>query len=167
MPAGVYTIAAHDPVTRFASFVATCRPGRVVNANPPWGLYELALPNPARTLVDWSVAGTRTQATSLRVQKLPPGATVRLSCTGRACPFGTRTFRPRAAAFDIRRAIGAQNLRLAAGNTLQVAITAHAFNGLVVRWLAARGHAPTRTTLCVPLGYATPRGRCPAAPAPH
>ena len=42
VPAGVYTVAAHHPTSRFASFVATCKPGRVVNANPPWGLYELS-----------------------------------------------------------------------------------------------------------------------------
>lgn len=41
VPAGVYTIRAKHPSRKFASFVATCRPGRVVNANPPWGLYEL------------------------------------------------------------------------------------------------------------------------------
>lgn len=41
VPSGVYRIRAHHPGTRFASFTATCRPGRVVNANPPWGLYEL------------------------------------------------------------------------------------------------------------------------------
>jgi len=41
VPTGVYRIRAHHPDTRFASFTATCRPGRVVNANPPWGLYEL------------------------------------------------------------------------------------------------------------------------------
>ena len=40
VPAGVYTIRAASPTTRFASFVATCKPGRVVNANPPWGLNE-------------------------------------------------------------------------------------------------------------------------------
>ena len=28
-------------MTRFASFLATCEPGRIVNANPPWGAYEL------------------------------------------------------------------------------------------------------------------------------
>jgi hypothetical protein len=163
VPAGVYTITGHDPVTRFASFVATCRPGRVVNANPPWGLHELGLPNRARILAGWSVRGTQTQATSLSVQKLPAGASVGLSCTGRGCLFGTRTFRARAAAFDIRRAIGGRNLRLTAGDTLQVTVTAHAFNGLVVRWTAASGRAPTRTTRCVPLGYATPRPRCPTA----
>ena len=41
VPTGVYRITATSPTTRFASFVATCKPGRVVNANPPWGLYEL------------------------------------------------------------------------------------------------------------------------------
>ena len=41
VPAGAYTIRASDPSTRFGSFVATCKPGRIVNANPPWGLYEL------------------------------------------------------------------------------------------------------------------------------
>ena len=42
VPAGVYRVRAHHPDRRFASFVATCKPGRVVNANPPWGLYELS-----------------------------------------------------------------------------------------------------------------------------
>jgi hypothetical protein len=39
---GRYVVRAHHPRTRFARFVATCKPGRIVNANPPWGLYELA-----------------------------------------------------------------------------------------------------------------------------
>jgi hypothetical protein len=42
VPAGTYRIWALHPTTRFASFLATCENGRVVNANPPWGTYELA-----------------------------------------------------------------------------------------------------------------------------
>ncbi len=42
VPAGTYRIITTSPTTRFASFLATCAPGRVVNANPPWGAYELA-----------------------------------------------------------------------------------------------------------------------------
>jgi len=42
---GRYVVRAHHPRTRFARFVATCKPGRIVNANPPWGLHEL---RPAR-----------------------------------------------------------------------------------------------------------------------
>jgi hypothetical protein len=41
VPSGTYTVTASHPSTRFASFRATCRDGRIVNANPPWGLFEL------------------------------------------------------------------------------------------------------------------------------
>ena len=46
VPAGAYRIRARHPSSRFASFLATCASGRVVNANPPWGLHELGKPNP-------------------------------------------------------------------------------------------------------------------------
>ncbi|HTU14551.1 MAG TPA: hypothetical protein VMF31_05080 [Solirubrobacterales bacterium] len=42
VPTGTYRVITEHPTTRFASFLATCEPGRVVNANPPWGAYELA-----------------------------------------------------------------------------------------------------------------------------
>jgi hypothetical protein len=42
VPAGTYRIYTLHSETRFASFLATCASGRVVNANPPWGAYELA-----------------------------------------------------------------------------------------------------------------------------
>ncbi|MDQ5895831.1 MAG: hypothetical protein QG596_2092 [Actinomycetota bacterium] len=41
VPAGTYRITTTSSDGRFASFLATCAPGRVVNANPPWGAYEL------------------------------------------------------------------------------------------------------------------------------
>jgi hypothetical protein len=41
VPRGRYRVRAEHPSKRFARFVATCRSGRVVNANPPWGLYQL------------------------------------------------------------------------------------------------------------------------------
>ena len=41
VPAGVYRFTALHPSTRFAPFRATCEPGRVVNANPPQGFFEL------------------------------------------------------------------------------------------------------------------------------
>lgn len=41
VPAGVYRFSAHHPSARFASFVATCEPGRLVNANPPQGIHQL------------------------------------------------------------------------------------------------------------------------------
>lgn len=50
MPEGVYTVTAEHATARFSQFQASCAPGRLVNANPPWGLYEMARteePNPA------------------------------------------------------------------------------------------------------------------------
>jgi carboxypeptidase family protein len=41
VPRGTYQVSARHPHKHFASFVATCRNGRVVNANPPWGLHQL------------------------------------------------------------------------------------------------------------------------------
>lgn len=37
---GRYTISASHPDKRFASFDVDCKEGRVINANPPWGLAE-------------------------------------------------------------------------------------------------------------------------------
>lgn len=42
VPSGTYKVSASKPGNRFASFNATCKPGRIVNANPPWGLYQTA-----------------------------------------------------------------------------------------------------------------------------
>ena len=54
VPAGVYRVSASHPTTRFADLVATCKPGRLVNANPPWGLRELR----ADEVNDESVSGS-------------------------------------------------------------------------------------------------------------
>lgn len=42
VPTDTYRVATSSPTTRFAGFLATCEPGRIVNANPPWGAYELS-----------------------------------------------------------------------------------------------------------------------------
>jgi hypothetical protein len=41
VPAGRYLVEGAHPTERFADVHATCRPGRIVNANPPQGLYQL------------------------------------------------------------------------------------------------------------------------------
>ena len=42
LPEGDYTVTGSHPDLGFASLRASCRPGRLINANPPWGLFELA-----------------------------------------------------------------------------------------------------------------------------
>jgi hypothetical protein len=150
VPAGVYTVRARHPSTRFASFVATCAPGRVVNANPPWGLHELGRRMSARVSAKWSVRGATARLRRLRLAKLPPGAVVRVRCRGPRCPLRRRTLERR------------ERLRLdlRAGQTLEVLVTARGYNGRLVRWRVRRGRAPKRATLCVPLGNTRARPRC-------
>lgn len=75
VPTGVYQVSGVNPATRHASFVATCEPGRLVNANPPWGLYELAgneetnpatLPGPEPIIVDKKVRAWAEEARVIR-----------------------------------------------------------------------------------------------------
>lgn len=50
VPTGTWTVSAQHPDSRFSTAQVTCEPGRLVNASPPWGVYEMygtEEPNPA------------------------------------------------------------------------------------------------------------------------
>jgi hypothetical protein len=153
---GVYTVRARHPSTRFASFVATCRPGRVVNANPPWGLHELGKRMPAAVSARWSGSGSRLER--LRVSRLPAGATVSVDCAGRGCPLRDRTLRrSRGGSVDL---LGGDAPSFRAGQALAVLVAAHGYDGKLVRWRVRAGRTPKRETRCVPLGNVRPRPHC-------
>ncbi len=157
VPNGVFTIRAHHPATRFASFVATCKPGRVVNANPPWGLHELGKRNTAKVSLTWS----GTQLRRFRVTDLPPRATVRLSCAGKGCPFKSRsTERNGRSAIDLLKDLGAARREVTAGQTLEVRVSAHAYDGKLVRYRLRSGQRPSAVIRCVPLGNTKPHRHC-------
>ena len=161
VPAGSYRIRARHPSTRFASFVATCAPGRVVNANPPWGLHELGKPMTATVSARWSIRGANVRLRSLRAAKLPSGATVLVRCIGPRCPFTRRTAtKQRGSRLDLRDALGPAVLRLRPGQTIEVLVTAHGYVGKLIRWRLRRGHKPRAVTRCIPLGNTKPRRRC-------
>lgn len=42
VPPGYYRMVPEHPTERLAPFLAHCENGRLVNANPPWGFYQLA-----------------------------------------------------------------------------------------------------------------------------
>ena len=135
-----------------------------MNANPPWGLHELGKAMPARVSARWSIQGSRAMLRSLTATKLPKNASIRMRCSGSRCPFTSRALSPAAgsATADLRQALGAAARRLRAGQTLEVAVFAHAYDGTVIRWTIASGRTPKPTTLCVPLGNIAPR-RCGAS----
>ena len=161
VPAGVYRIRARHPSTRFASFVATCRPGRVVNANPPWGLHELGKRMPALVSARWAVSGAHVRLRKLRVARLPVGALVRISCAGARCPFKRRTVtQQKGTRLDLLGALGRAAQRLRAGQRLEVLVTAHAYDGKLVRWRLRTARVPKSVTRCIPLGNTEPRPRC-------
>lgn len=161
VPAGVYTIRARHRSTRFGSFVASCAPGRVVNANPPWGLHQLGKPMPAKVSARWSVGATRVRLRALRLAKLPAGAVVRVRCGGRGCPFRQRAIaRPRGGRLDLFGALGRAARRLRSGQTLELLVAAHAHDGKLVRWRLGKATEPKAVTRCVPLGNTKPRPRC-------
>ena len=161
VPAGVYRIRARHPSTRFASFVATCAPGRVVNANPPWGLHELGKAQKATVSARWTGFGALVRLERLRVSKLPPGATVRIRCTGALCPFKRRTAaKPTGQGVDLLTCWARALREFRAGQTVEVLVTARKYNGKLVRWRFSGGRMPTAVKLCVPLGKTKPRKRC-------
>lgn len=61
VPAGVYRLHASHPSTRFADFIATCEPGRLVNANPPQGFYELRPGEASDDAVDAAIAKAKVE----------------------------------------------------------------------------------------------------------
>lgn len=152
VPTGDYRIAAQAPGTRFASFIASCAPGRVINANPPWGLYQLSPASPARISARWDGLTLR----SVRVTGLPPQSTLRATCAGRGCPFGERVQRARGSTATFLR-----NVRFGAGQTLDVSAFSHAYNATVKRYRIQAGATPRERTLCVPNGMTAPQARCP------
>jgi hypothetical protein len=79
IPAGVYRFSAQHPTTRFANFRATCVPGRVVNANPPQGFYELRPGEELDTKVDAKVKRARINRNGTRLKlKVSGGEYVRV-----------------------------------------------------------------------------------------
>ena len=157
VPAGVYTVRASHPTARFASFVATCVPGRIVNANPPWGLHQLAAPSPARFTASWRRSGAAATLRSLRVTRVPSKAVVGITCSGRRCPFTTRSIGAAGPVVDVRRILGDARSRLRAGQTLEVRVSAPAHDTAVARWAITAKGKPRLQRRCVPLGLTLPR----------
>jgi hypothetical protein len=76
VPTGSYRIITSSPSDRLASFLATCAPGRVINANPPWGAYQLV--DGEKPLAASNVAASVTSVKASRKSKTKRVLTVKL-----------------------------------------------------------------------------------------
>lgn len=138
VPTGVYEIGGLLRSTTFRPFVATCAPGRIVNANPPWGLSQDGKVNPTRLTPRFD--GRRLVA--LRATGMPKGTTIAL---------GSRTLLKSSTT-------SAKTLAIRSNPALPVTVvaTAPAYDGAALRIAKDR----TTTRLCVPLGETRPRAYC-------
>ena len=92
--------------------------------------------------------------------RCPARAVVAVRCTGRACPFHMRTLRASGRALDVGGTLSRRARRLRAGQALSVQVSAHRFDGTLVRWAVRRRGVPRATTRCVPLGERAARRVC-------
>ena len=70
VPEDVYRVQGQHPTERFADFIATCEPGRIVNANPPQGLYQLRAGESADREVEADVRAAKLKRTGSRGDEL-------------------------------------------------------------------------------------------------
>jgi hypothetical protein len=99
------------------------------------------------------VAGSTTIFTSVRLTRVPKGATVRISCSGRSCPFGrsAATLR-RGSRMTLARLQG----RLRAGTVITITVRKGRTLGKYTRLRIRRATAPARVDRCVRPGSSKP-----------
>jgi len=158
VPSGTYTIKASHPTAKFAPFDATCVPGRVVNANPPQGLHELAANNPAKVAATWKRTAKGQVLQSLRLTKVPAKSTVVVECAADGCPLNPVT--PKAGTVTLRPKAAGRPIVLRKGQDLEVWVSSPVLNGTLARWVAPKSGAPKASTYCVPLGNTKAVKRC-------
>jgi hypothetical protein len=111
---------------------------------------------------NWSVKRSRLTLRQLVVRRLPDGSTVTLTCTGKRCPFKTRTVkRSRKSTMNVLNAKtlkGRKTFR--AGQTVDVRVAAPGMNTKVLRFKLRTGKVPKHRTYCVPLGAKRAQSTC-------
>lgn len=104
-------------------------------------------------LVSGRVAGSVTTVTTLRLRRLPRGATIGTSCRGRGCPYRNSSTRLRkGSTMQLRRL----QRPLRAGAVIVVTVRKGKTLGKYVRLRIRRGAAPARLDRCVRPGSSKP-----------
>ena len=115
------------------------------------------IPRLGSAIVYSARAGTRyTVLTALSVRSARAGSTVRLSCTGKRCPFTTKTRRltKNAARLDLLSLVRGKRLR--PGAKLEIRVTKPATIGVVRRLTIRAGRSPRSESLCIAPGATRP-----------
>lgn len=175
LPPGEYTLSAQGAGSTWPDVHVTCADGRIVNANPPWGLNQEA--TTVRTKVSATWGGRRTPVlTGLRLAKVPHQelseyaaehdstidyrGVVTVSCSGTGCFEPVSTHGSMKKSVDLLPLLGSSARKLKPGQTLTVRLAVPGFDTRIDSWLIPKRGVPTKTTTCVPLGWSAERTTC-------
>jgi hypothetical protein len=106
----------------------------------------------------WQVTARSTRVVALAIRGAPAGATVRVTCTGRGCPFKRKIRTAANGRATLTPLFRRSSLR--PGAVIEVRITAPGYIGKVVRYTIRRRKLPASRTLCLPPGGSRPRATC-------
>ena len=176
LPPGDYTLSAHGAGSDWPEVEVSCADGRIVNANPPWGLNQQATTVPTKVTPTWTPrAGKAPLLTGLRVGKVPfqtlpeyaveQGSTidyrglVTVSCSD-GCFAPVSRHASLTKPVDLMPLLGDSARKLWSGRTLTVTLAVPGYDTRVDSWRIRQRRTPVLTTQCIPLGSSVVRASC-------
>ena len=102
-------------------------------------------------------AGGSSRITLLAVRPALAGSTIRISCTGRGCPFRVKTRKVRRNARQLSLTTMIRRARLRHGARMEIRVTKPEMIGSVLRLKVLAGGRIRRADLCLPPGAKAPR----------
>ncbi len=177
LPPGEYTLTAEGAGSQWPAVDVTCADGRIVNANPPWGLNQQATTVPTKVAPTWQTRkGRPARLTGLTLGRLPfqelseyaatHGSTidyrgvVTIGCQGAGCFAPVTTRGSLTKPVDLMRVLGSKAKKLKAGRTLTVTLAVPAFDTRVDSWRIRPRGTPKLITRCIPLGGSRVQKSC-------
>lgn len=176
LPPGDYTLSAHGAGSGWPEVEVSCADGRIVNANPPWGLNQQATTVPTKVTPTWTPRkGRAARLTGLSVGKVPfqtlpeyaveHGSTidyrgrVTVSCSDDCfAPVTRRASLTKRV--DLMPLLGDEVRKLRPGRTLTVTLAVPGYDTRIDSWRIKARRTPVLTTQCVPLGGSVVRETC-------
>lgn len=177
LPAGAYTLSAEGAGSEWPDVHVTCADGRVINANPPWGLNQSATTVRTKVTPTWkSSKHHAAKLTGLKVSKVPlqtlpdhaveSGETidfrgvVTVACLGDGCFLPLSRHASLTKPIDLMTLLGTSAKKLKAGRTLSVTLAVPGYDTRIDSWKIRAKGVPVKTTQCIPLGSSRAQDTC-------
>lgn len=176
LPPGDYTLSAQGAGSGWPEVHVSCADGRIVNANPPWGLNQQATTVPTKVAPTWTPRkGRAPRLTALSLGKVPfqtlpeyaaehdstidYRGLVTVSC-GDGCFAPVTTPGSLTRPTDLLQLLGPAAKQLRPGRTLTVTVAVPGYDTRIDSWRIKPRRTPVLTTRCIPLGESVVRDAC-------